>query len=92
MMGIGFAFGRASVPPNGGLLAHNLPPRARSSTVRGKTLVLVLIGAILAVFGILIWVGMSGGSQHVPGATPGVGFVLVDAGRADEPDGARDAH
>jgi len=53
--------------------------------VRGKNLVLILMGAILLVFGVLIWVGMTGGSQHVPQSQPGIGFVKADTGAAAEP-------
>lgn len=53
--------------------------------MRGKNVVLVLLGAILFVFGILIWVGMTGGSKHVPGAPPGIGFVKADTGATEEP-------
>jgi hypothetical protein len=48
-----------------------------------------LLGALLLVVGLVFWVGVSGGSKHVPLSRPGVGFTADDAGVAD--DGGPDA-
>ena len=37
-----------------------------AGAVKGKTLILGLIGALVLVVGLLFWAGMSGGSTHVP--------------------------
>ncbi len=54
----------------------------------GKKVVLALFGAILVVVGHLFWIGRTGGSQHVPGSQPGIGFVKADVGAREEPSGA----
>lgn len=61
-------------------------------TVQGKTLIVVVLGALLLVAGTLFWVGMTGGSTHVPLSKPGIGFVADDAGPgASDPIGAASA-
>jgi hypothetical protein len=56
------------------------PPEKPARDVRGKTLILGLIGALFLVVGLLFWAGMTGGSSHVPQGKPGVGFTADDAG------------
>lgn len=58
--------------------------------VQGKTLILGVLGALLLVAGLLFWVGMTGGSTHVPLSKPGVGFTADDAG-ASGPNAAASA-
>jgi hypothetical protein len=53
--------------------------------VRGKTLVIVLLGAVLFAFGAIVVLAMTGGSRHVPPSAPGIGFT------ATPPSGAADA-
>src|SRR3954467_8316361 len=48
--------------------------------VQGKRLIIGLLGAIILVGALLFWVGLNGGSTHVPLSKPGVGFVTDDAG------------
>jgi len=48
--------------------------------VRGKNVVLGLLVAIFGVFALLIWIGVTGGSTHVPPSAPGVGFVKNETG------------
>jgi hypothetical protein len=48
--------------------------------VKGKTLILGVLGALVVVVGLLFWVGMTGGSTHVPLSAPGVGFAVDDTG------------
>lgn len=55
-------------------------PRRKPEPVRGKTLILGLLGALVLMVGLLFWLGLSGGSNHVPLSRPGVGFVIDDAG------------
>jgi hypothetical protein len=42
--------------------------------VRGKTLVIALLAAVLVAFGGIVLLAFTGGSSHVPRAAPGVGF------------------
>ncbi len=60
-----------------------LEPPSKPKPIRGKTLILGLLGALAAMVSLLFWLGMSGGSRHVPLSKPGVGFVTDDAGRGD---------
>ncbi len=48
--------------------------------VKGKTLILGVLGALVVVVGLLFWAGMTGGSTHVPLSAPGIGFGLDDTG------------
>jgi len=57
----------------------------RAAIMQGKNVVLGLLGAIVLVGAVLFWIGMSGGSTHVPAGAPGVGFVKNDAGSAEAP-------
>jgi hypothetical protein len=50
--------------------------------VKGKTLILGVLGALVVVVGLLFWAGMTGGSTHVPLSAPGVGFTVDDTGAA----------
>ena len=42
--------------------------------VQGKHLIIAFLGAIVLAAGIIFWIGMSGGSRHVPQSKPGVDF------------------
>ena len=56
--------------------------------VKGKTLILGILGALVVTVGLLFWAGMTGGSTHVPLSAPGIGFTVDDAGPAtSEPAG-----
>ena len=57
------------------------PVKPPVKPVQGKHLILGLLAAIILVAGLLFWVGMNGGSTHVPLSKPGVGFMTDDAGR-----------
>ena len=67
--------------------------------VSGKRLLLYLLGAIVLVAGIVFYAGMTGGSQHVPGSRPGIGFVTdpaatngrAGAGASNDPANVLDA-
>jgi hypothetical protein len=48
--------------------------------VKGKPLILGVLGALVVVVGLLFWAGMTGGSTHVPLSAPGVGFTVDDTG------------
>lgn len=50
--------------------------------VKGKTLILGVLGALVVVVGLLFWAGLTGGSTHVPLSAPGVGFTVDDTGTA----------
>jgi len=50
------------------------PPRAAAS-VQGKKLLLGLLGALLVAVGLVFYLGVTGGSTHVPNSKPGVGFT-----------------
>jgi hypothetical protein len=52
-------------------------------TVQGKALILGVLGALVLVAGLLFWIGMTGGSTHVPLSKPGVGFRADEAGAPD---------
>lgn len=67
------------------MMVATLPPKNSEKSKSGKTVVLGLFGAILLVFGLLVWIGMTGGSQHVPGSAPGIGFVKADVGPREDP-------
>jgi hypothetical protein len=47
--------------------------------VKGKTLILGVLGALVVVVGLLFWAGMTGGSTHVPLSAPGIGFTVDEA-------------
>ena len=49
--------------------------RGGPAPIPGKRLLLFLLAAIVVVAGIVFYAGMTGGSQHVPLAKPGIGFV-----------------
>src|SRR5947209_20146500 len=53
------------------------PPKP--APVKGKTLILGVLGALIVVVGLLFWAGMTGGSTHVPLSAPGIGFTTDDA-------------
>lgn len=59
--------------------------------VQGKTLILGVLGALVLVVGLVFWIGMSGGSTHVPVNRPGVGFTVDDTGAAADPQDAAKA-
>jgi hypothetical protein len=42
--------------------------------VKGKHLIIGFLAAIVLAAGIIFWIGLSGGSRHVPQSKPGVGF------------------
>jgi hypothetical protein len=84
-------------PVKGSPPGTSAPPGARRNDekarpVQGKTFILALLGALVLVVGGVFWIGMHGGSTHVPLSRPGVGFTADDAGapsasatgRADE--------
>jgi len=48
--------------------------------IKGKTLILGVLGALVVVVGLVFWAGMTGGSTHVPLSAPGIGFTTDDAG------------
>lgn len=56
------------------------PVKPPVKPVQGKPLILGVLGALLLVVGLVFWIGLSGGSTHVPPSRPGVGFGLDDAG------------
>ncbi len=49
-------------------------PAPGKAVLGGKTVILALLGAIVVAAGAIFWVGVSGGSQHVPLSQPGVAF------------------
>ena len=53
-------------------------------SVQGKTLIVALLGALVLVVGLVFWIGMSGGSTHIPLSKRGVGFTVDDAGVAPD--------
>lgn len=53
--------------------------------MKGKTLILGVLGALVVVVGLLFWAGMTGGSTHVPLSAPGIGFTHDDAGPSATP-------
>ena len=58
--------------------------------MQGKKVVIALLVALLGVFGAVVWIGVSGGSQHVPRSAPGVAFKAAPA-PADEAGASPDA-
>jgi hypothetical protein len=72
-----------STPPSGPSSGPSSGPRKRAAggpaPVKGKTLILGVLGALLLVVGLLFWAGMTGGSTHVPLSAPGIGFGMDDA-------------
>lgn len=58
------------------------PAPTQRNAVKGKTLILGLLVALLCAVGLVFWIGLSGGSTHVPQSRPGVGFGVDDAGAA----------
>ena len=54
------------------------PPKP--APIKGKTLILGVLGALVVTVGLLFWAGMTGGSTHVPLSAPGIGFTTDDAG------------
>lgn len=54
----------------------------KPAPIKGKTLILGVLGALFVVVGLLFWAGMTGGSTHVPLSAPGVGFTVDDTGAA----------
>ena len=56
--------------------------------MKGKTLILGVLGALFVVLGLLFWAAMTGGSTHVPLSAPGIGFGLDDAGAKPNAPGA----
>ena len=72
----------ASTPPS----SPRKRPAGGPAPVKGKTLILGILGAMVVVIGLLFWAGMTGGSTHVPLSAPGIGFTVDDAGtRAGDP-------
>jgi hypothetical protein len=73
----------ASTPPSGPSSGPPSGPRKRTAgapaPVKGKTLILGVLGALFLVVGLLFWAGMTGGSTHVPLSAPGIGFGIDDA-------------
>lgn len=59
-------------------------PDAKARPIQGKTFILGLLGALILLVGIIFWIGMSGGSTHVPLSKPGVGFTADDAGASGD--------
>jgi hypothetical protein len=51
----------------------------KARPVQGKGFILGLLAALLLVVGVVFWIGVSGGSTHVPLSRPGVGFSADDA-------------
>ncbi|MBX3190451.1 MAG: hypothetical protein KF819_25850 [Labilithrix sp.] len=43
--------------------------------MRGRTLVIAFLAAVVLTAGVIFWIGMSGGSTHVAPGKPGVGFA-----------------
>lgn len=74
----------ASTPPSG----PRKRPAGGPAPVKGKTLILGVLGALVVVVGLLFWAGMTGGSTHVPLSAPGIGFVMDDAGTKATPGNA----
>jgi hypothetical protein len=68
--------------------SSSLPPK---KSVAGKTLVLGLLASIVAVAGLVLMAGMTGGSTHVPQSKPGVGFAMDPKASAAPADSAADA-
>lgn len=72
------------------------PPRPRNrpaggpAPVKGKTLILGVLGAVVVVAGLLFWAGMTGGSTHVPLSAPGIGFGILDDAAAPATSGNAD--
>lgn len=64
------------------------PARTQRNAVKGKTLILGLLAALVIAMGLLFWIGTHGGSTHVPQSRPGVGFSVDDAGAATTAMGA----
>jgi hypothetical protein len=65
-------------------------PPAKPPPIKGKTFLLGMFVTLTIVIGLVFWVGMSGGSKHVPLSKPGVGFTADDTGtghaaKADDP-------
>jgi hypothetical protein len=54
------------------------PPKP--APIKGKTLILGVLGALVVTVGLLFWAGMTGGSTHVPLSAPGIGFTTDEAG------------
>lgn len=66
------------VKPRAGTSRHD----EKARPVQGKTFIVGLLGALVLVVGLVFWIGMSGGSTHVPLSKPGIGFTADDAGAA----------
>jgi hypothetical protein len=54
------------------------PPKP--APIKGKTLILGVLAALVVTVGLLFWAGMTGGSTHIPLSAPGIGFTTDDAG------------
>jgi hypothetical protein len=54
-------------------------PRRAGQPIPGKKLLVGLLGALIVALGLVFYVGMTGGSTHVPGSKPSVGFVTDPA-------------
>lgn len=70
------------------MMVATLDPKNEGKTgtkKSGKVVVLALLAAIFGLFAVVVVIGMTGGSQHVPGAQPGIGFVKADVGTKDDP-------
>ncbi|MDB5214854.1 MAG: hypothetical protein JWO86_2781 [Myxococcaceae bacterium] len=63
-------------------MMRRVKPAPKPAPVKGKTLILGVLGALFLVVGLLFWAGMTGGSTHVPLSAPGIGFAVDDAGAA----------
>jgi uncharacterized membrane protein len=57
-------------------------------SVAGRTLVIGLLASIVAVAGLVLIAGMTGGSTHVPQSKPGVGFTMDPKASAAPADSA----
>lgn len=57
--------------------------------MQGKKVVIALLVALVGVVGAVVWIGVSGGSQHVPRSAPGVAFKAAPT-PADDGGGSPD--
>lgn len=55
----------------------------KAKPVQGKTFILGFLGVVLLVVGGVFWIGLSGGSTHIPLSKPGIGFTADDVSAPD---------